>query len=124
MIILNHKFLCSEKIFKISQIDNIKNSPSNSIILFDFSEKNIKICNYCNINSVEFAIRVKNIKEILFSANLNAKYIFISDKNLAFKAQKIADNYMYDSKIILEISSDNELEESALNEIDGVIFKN
>ena len=123
MIILNHKFLSSEKIFEVSEINDIKDSPSNSTILFDFSEKNIEICNYCNINSVEFAIRVKELKEVLFSANLNAKYIFISDKSLALKAQKIADNYMYDSKIILEIGSDRDLEESALNEIDGVIFK-
>ena len=123
MIILNHKLLQSEKTFEISKIEDIKSSPSNSTILFNFSEANIEICNYCNINDVEFAIRVESISEILLSANLNAKYIFISDKNLALKAQKIADNYMYDSKIILEISSDKELQESALNGIDGVVYK-
>ena len=37
--------------------------------------------------------------------------------------QKIAENYMFDSKILAIIKSNDELEEIALDEIDGVIYK-
>jgi hypothetical protein len=119
MLILNHKDLQSETFSKINSIDEIKKSPSNSSLIFDFD---IELCKYCNQNSLFFGVRVNSIKEILFSANLNAKYIFINDKELILKAQKIADDYLYDAKIILEITKEEELEWSALNGIDGVIW--
>ena len=46
------------------------------------------------------------------------------EKELAKQIQKIADNYMYDSKILAIIKSNDELENIAKNEIDGVIYKN
>ncbi len=119
MLVLNHKDLKSEIFSKINSIQEIKFTQSNSTLIFDF---NIEICNYCNQNSLEFGVRIKRVKEVIFSANLNAKYIFINDEELILKAQKIADDYMYDSKIILEIKSEEELEWSAINAIDGVYF--
>jgi len=37
--------------------------------------------------------------------------------------QKIAENYMFDSKIIQPIKTDDEVEEVALKGIDGVIYE-
>ena len=54
---------------------------------------------------------------------INARYIVCKDMNLAKDMQKIADNYMFDSKILLLIKNRDMLEEVALNEIDGVIIE-
>ena len=55
--------------------------------------------------------------------NLNVKYI-ISEKELSIELQKVADNYMYDSKILAVIDSNEELEQVAKLEIDGIIYRN
>ena len=67
-------------------------------------------------------IRHKNIKEALYVNALEGKYI-IADKTLAVSLQKLADNYIFDSKILALIDSNDEFEEIAKNEIDGVIYK-
>ena len=59
----------------------------------------------------------------MFSNSLRANYI-IAQKDLSKELQKIAENYMYDSKILAIIDSNNEFEEIAKNEIDGIIYKN
>lgn len=120
MVILNHKNFKSETLSEIHSLDEIKLTPSNSTLIFDFD---INLCNYCSENSLAFGTKIDAIKEIVFSANLNAKYILIDDKELVIKAQKIADDYMYDSKIILIIENEDELEWCAINGIDGVLFK-
>ena len=68
-------------------------------------------------------VYVKSIKEAIYASNFNAKYI-ICENELAKKLQKIADNYMYDSKILAIIDSNEELEQVAKLEIDGIIYRN
>ena len=63
-----------------------------------------------------------SIKEAIYANSLNAKYI-ISEKELAKAIQKIADNYMFDSKILAVIETNDEIEEIAQSEIDGIIYK-
>ena len=78
---------------------------------------------YCFENEISFAVVVNSIKEAVYSSNLNTKYI-ITNKELSKELQKIADNYMYDAKILAIIESSDEFEEIAKAQIDGVIFKN
>jgi len=49
-------------------------------------------------------------------------YHMLVEKDLSCKAQKIADDYMYDSKVIVKINSTNELEWVVSNTIDGAIL--
>ena len=66
-------------------------------------------------------VYVKSIKEAIYASNFNAKYI-ICENELAKKLQKIADNYMWDSKILTIIKSSDDLEKVAIEEIDGAIY--
>ena len=43
--------------------------------------------------------------------------------DLSVQIQKIADNYMYDSKNLVIIDSNEEFENITKNEIDGVIYR-
>lgn len=119
MIILGDKLIPFEDIFVIDSIEEIKNTKANSALIFVYDEKILK---YCFENSLNFAVLVNSTKEAIYSNSLGAKYI-VSSKTLAKEIQKIAENYMYDSKILAIISSNDEFEEITEAQIDGVIYK-
>ncbi|MFV7790375.1 hypothetical protein ACNO6Z_05900 [Aliarcobacter lanthieri] len=119
MIIIGDKLVPYEEIFFISRIEEIKNTKPNSILVFNYDEAIVK---YCFQNSLNFAVVVENLKEAIYANSLNAKYI-ISKIKLAKKIQKVAENYMFDSKILAIIDSNDELENIAKKEIDGIIYR-
>ncbi len=120
MIIIGDPHIPYGNIEKISSVDDISHTKPNITVLFDFD---FDILNYCQSNDVATAVMVKTITEVVYSALLGAKYIIVPD-NIVFQAQKIADNYMYDSKILAIITKETQIEKIALNEIDGCIYKN
>ena len=119
MIILGDKLIPFEDIFVIDSIEAIKSTKANSTLIFSYDENLLK---YCFENSLNFAVLVNSIKEAVYSNSLGAKYI-ISSKDLAKEIQKIAENYMYDSKILAIITSNDEFDEIIEAQIDGVIYK-
>lgn len=119
MIVIGDKLIPFKKFHKVSTIQEIKNTPSNSVVLFSFDDEIIK---YCFENSIIFAVCIDSVKEAVYANNLGAKYT-ISKKKLAKKVQKIADNYIFDSRNLAIIESNEEFEKMAKNEIDGIIYK-
>jgi hypothetical protein len=119
MIIIGDKLVPFEKIIYIKNLENLENTKANSTIIFDYDEKTLE---YSFKNNLSSAVIVSSIKEAIYCNSLNVKYI-ISEKNLAKKIQKIADNYMFDSKNLVIIDSNEEFEQIAKDEIDGVIYR-
>lgn len=119
MIILGDTLIPFENIFFIKRVEDIKSSSSNSTLVFEYDEKLLK---YCFENSLGYGVLVKSLKEAIYSNALNAKYV-VCDKNLDKDIQNLAENYMFDSKILSIIDSNNEIEDIALKQIDGVIYK-
>ena len=119
MIIIGDKLVPFEDIQYIQNIENIKDTKANSTIIFNYDEEVLK---YCYENEISLAVIVTSIKEAIYCNSLNVKYI-ISEKELAKQIQKIADNYMYDSKNLAIIDSNEEFEDIVKNEIDGVIYR-
>lgn len=120
MIIIGDAIVPSEAIIKISTKEEIRETQSNSTLIFNYEET---LLTYCNENNLNFAIEVSSVKEAIYGNALNAKYI-IATKSLAVKIQKVAENYMFDSKILSIINSNEDIEEIASLEIDGVIYQN
>ena len=119
MIIIGDKLVPFEEITYIKNLENIKDSKANSIVMFNYDEKTLK---YAYENELSSAVIVTSITEAIYCNSLNAKYI-ISEKHLAIQIQKIADNYMYDSKNLVIINSNEEFDHIAKDEIDGVIYR-
>ena len=119
MKIIGDNLIPFEDFFKVLSIEDIKNTKANSMLFFDFNEDLLK---YSNSENLNFLVYVSSIKEAIYASNFNAKYIICKNK-LAKKLQKIADNYMWDSKILTIIKSSEDLEKVALEEIDGAIYK-
>ena len=119
MILIGDKLVPFEEISFINSLEDIKNTKANSTISFGYNEDLLK---YSFENELNSAVIVSSIKDAVYANALNAKYI-IADKNLAKDIQKVAENYMFDSKILATIESGDEIEEIASFEIDGVIYK-
>ncbi len=120
MILIGDKLIPFVDFFNITSIDEIKNTKANSLISFRYNEN---LLTYAYENDLDYAVVVSSIKEAIYVNNLNARYI-ICEKELAKDIQKIADNYMFDSKILAVIEISDEIEEIAKKEIDGIIYKN
>ncbi|MEA1892387.1 MAG: hypothetical protein U9N33_06700 [Campylobacterota bacterium] len=123
MLIIGHRFIQSPNFYHIPNIEAISNTPSNSTIYIDFNEDNLEIINYAISNDLSLALGVGNITEIIYASALEAAFIIVP-KELARTAQEIANNYLFDAKILVHVSDEKEIEELAILSIDGVIFSN
>ena len=121
MLIFGHRFISSNNFYHINSIDAIKNMPPSSIIFIEFNENNLDIISHLQINSINFALEVKNITEIVYASALGSSYILV-DKTLAKTAQDLAQNYLFDSKILVFVEDEKDIEELALTGVDGIIF--
>ncbi|MEA3315009.1 MAG: hypothetical protein U9Q30_04065 [Campylobacterota bacterium] len=118
MIIIGDEYIPFETIENIKTIEDIKSTKPNSTLIFNFN-KDIMV--YCINNSIEYAVKVNSIVEIIYANGLEAKYILPNNSILEI-SQKLADSYMFDSKILATISKIEEIEDIAIKEIDGVIY--
>ncbi len=120
MQIFGHNFIENSKFTFVSDISEIKKTPANSIILMDFNKE---IITYCKEQNLTFGVHVETIKELVLASASQASYLLV-DKNFAKEAQNIANEYMYDAKVLLISKDEDEIEFCAKNGIDGIIFSN
>ena len=123
MFIFGHKFIPSNSFYHIPDIATIEKTPPSSTIFILFVEDNLDIVNHARQNSVPFALSVKNITQIVYASSLGASFILVP-KELAKTAQNIANEYLFDAKILVTIEDEEEIEELVLLGVDGVIFSN
>ena len=70
---------------------------------------------------VSLALHAADLKELVYVCNLGAKYV-VAYKEDAHSMQKASDNYMFDTKVLVLIDEEEDMEWVVANEIDGVIF--
>jgi len=121
VLLFGHKFIPSKKFYHVYDIDAVHSTPPSSLMYLDFSESNLDIITYLQENEISFALKVQNITQIIYASALNASYIVV-EEDLAKTAQKIAENYLFDAKILVQIEKEDAIEELALLGIDGVIY--
>ncbi len=120
MILIGHSEIQSPLFYRIESSEQIALTPSNSTLFFDYSPS---LSHYCFDNNLPSAVHVKHIKELILAHAMGASYCVV-DKSLAINAQKIADDYLFDSKILLLSHDENDIEFAAINGIDGILFTN
>ena len=119
MLILEEPF-SNEKFIKVKTLEEIKNSPPNSTLIFNYSNSSLELYNFCKVNNISYGVNIISVKELIFIANLNAKYAFCDTIEKAKKFQKIANEYLMDTKIILLVSNFDNIENIANFGIDGI----
>ncbi|OHD99469.1 MAG: hypothetical protein A3E21_04055 [Sulfurimonas sp. RIFCSPHIGHO2_12_FULL_36_9] len=123
MIFFGHRFIESENFYHISSIEAIQNTPPSSTLYIEFSETNLDIITHTFLNSMPTAIYAQNVTQLLYASSFNASFIVV-EKELAKTAQNVAENYLFDAKILVLIEKEDEIEELALLGVDGVVFSN
>jgi len=122
MKILDKPF-CNEEFYCVKTLEDIKNSPNNATLVFNYCESSLELYNFCKINNIPYGVKISDIKEMIFCANLNAKYVFCDTIEKAKDFQKIADDYLLDTKIVLLIDDFNEINDIAKHSIDAIKLK-
>jgi len=122
MLLFGLKDIESQNFVRVDTIEEIKATTPKDILLLSALKKPYSLAKYIQKNSLSYAVEVKSIKEALIASTLGASFV-LADKTLAKTLQKIADNYLWDMKILAIISSEDEIEEIALLEIDGAVLR-
>ena len=121
MIIVGHPWVKSPKFHKVFTTDDIKKSKAEDVVLLEPLVDSHTQANYCHENKIVFAIVVSTLKEAIFANSLGAKYI-ICENNDALNIQPIAQEYLFDTRILVLINHEKEINQIARGGIDGVIF--
>ena len=122
MLILEPPF-SDEKFHFVKTLNDIKNSPSNSTLVFKYCQSSLDLYNFCKINSIPYGVIISGIKELIFVSNLKAKYVFTDILQNAVSFQKIVDEYLLDTKNVFLANTLDEIEEAAKYFIDGIKLK-
>ena len=121
MLLFGHRFIQNESLYHINGVDAIEHTPNGATLFIEFEEANLDLVEYANANSLAFALSAKDVNELIYGAALNAKYLIVK-KELAKTAQKIAESYLFDAKVLVRIEDEDEIEEMAILGIDGALF--
>jgi len=122
MIVFGYKYIISPSFKKVTDINSIKKLSNQDIMFNRYNNNLIPLYLYAKRNEVKFAIKVNTLLELVIASSHGADYILVNSK-LVQKAQKYANDYLIDSKILLIIDNKNQIQEAVVNSIDGVIFK-
>jgi len=121
MLLFGHRYFKREPFYHIFDIDDIAKTPSNATIFVEFDEKSIDIIDHLRLNDISFALSVETITEAIYAENFRARYI-VCAKEVAKDIQYIAQEYLFDAKILARVEHENQIEALAKEGVDGVIF--
>ncbi len=119
MILIGDKNIPFEEISFIENKSQIEDTKPNSTVVFDYD---MELMKYCEQNGIAYGVVLDSITKAIYSNSLGAKYI-VCKKELAKTTQNIATNYMFDSRVLAIIENEDEIEELALKNVDGIIYK-
>jgi hypothetical protein len=121
MIIIGHTWIKSQRFCKIFSLEDISKTKANDIVVLEALVDSSVYAQHCQAESISFALMVDSIDDAIFANLLGAKYI-ICTEDMALIIQPIAEGYLFDTRILVTISSDKEISKIAKQGIDGVIF--
>lgn len=121
MIIIGHPWIKSDHFCKIFSIEDITNSNPKDIVLLEPLVDSHTYAQYCQENNIRFAVVVNTLDDALFANALGAKFI-ICEEDDALMIQPIAQEYLFDTRILVLIHSEKEISKIARGKVDGVIF--
>jgi len=121
MLLFGHPYIDFRPFYHIDEIDEIERTPANGTLFIHFKESNLDIIRHMQQNKLSFALEAANLSEVVYAHNLGAKYILVKEE-LAKSAQNVAENYLFDAKILCRLEKEANLDEKISEGIDGVIF--
>jgi len=121
MIIIGHPWIAGQTFKSVEALSDIAETEPTEILLLTVLEKSHELAVHCQKNKLPYAVRSNLLKDALFANALGAKY-FICDVENAEAIQKAAQEYLFDTRILAAINSEEKMESLAKMGIDGVVF--
>lgn len=121
MIIIGHPWVKSQAFYKVFSQEDIKKSKPEDIVLLEPLVDSQTLSVYCQENNIPFAVTVNSLKEAIFANALGARYM-ICEEDDALIIQPIAENYLFDTRLLVLVHEEKEIPKIARSGIDGVIF--
>lgn len=121
MQIIGHKLIKYENFNLIQTVENILNFDN---LIFEYNEDFIK---NAKDNGKTFSVIARNLNEAILANALKAKFIIIEKNNISIAKEvvKLAEFYLFDSKIAIIIENYEKDLLNAINlKVDAVIYKN
>lgn len=119
MILLGDKNIEHERLFYVQSIQMIQETPPNSTLLFSYD---ISMMQFCMKNNLNYALKIQNITHAIYANALNARYVIVSMKE-AKNIQRVAENYMFDTKVLSIVQNSSQIEAVANDGIDGIVYE-
>ena len=117
MQLIGHELVPYEPLFWRENEDQIKGGEQN---LFKFDKAMIKRAQELG---AQFCVETENLNEVIIANAAGAKFIVVP-RELASKAAKLAQDYLFDAQICVVIGGENELAALSETGADAAIFKN
>lgn len=107
-----------EEFAEVKDRAGIDSTPAKKIALCPFDKE---LMEYCQKAEVVYAVKAASITEAVYANHFGAAFIVVS-KERAKEIQEVAENYLFDAKILVPIRFEWEIERFARLGIDGVIL--
>jgi hypothetical protein len=121
MILIGHPWIESEKFCRAYTVEDIRKAEERRTILLEPLVDTHPLAQYCHQNGIEYAVVINSLDEAIYANALGAKYV-ICDEDTALMVQPVANEYLFDTRILVLIKSEKEVSKIARSGIDGVVF--
>jgi len=121
MILIGHPWVKSQHFYRVSSLEEIKNTQTTAMVLLETLDLSHEIAQYCQKNQVAYALQAERIEDAILANALGAKYVICS-KTSATQLQTVAQEYLFDTRILALIQDEKEIAQMAKEGIDGVVF--
>jgi hypothetical protein len=121
MIVIGHPWIKSQSFCKVFSIEDIKGSKANDIVLLEPLVDSHSYAQYCQDNSIAYAVVVTTLDDAIFANALGARYM-ICEEDAALMIQPMAQEYLFDTRILVLIHNNKDISKIARGGIDGVVF--
>jgi hypothetical protein len=121
MIIIGHPWISSPKFCKVFAAADIQKSKAGDIVLLEPLVDSHTLANHCKQNQISFAVTVNTLQEAIFANALGASYM-VCEEDDALIIQPVAQEYLFDTRVLALIHEEKEITKIARAGIDGVIF--
>jgi len=121
MIVIGHPWIKSQRFSKVFSVEDIKNTQTNDIVLLEPLLDSHRHAQYCQENNIAYAVLTNSLDDAVFANALGAKYM-ICEKDVALMIQPVAQEYLFDARVLVLIHNEKEISQIAKSGIDGVIF--
>ncbi len=121
MIIIGHPWVESSRFYKVFSQEDIKSSRADDIVLLEPLVDSVALAKYCKRNDIAYAVTVNTLNEAIFANALDANFIICKEDD-ASVIQPIAQEYLFDTKVLVLVHDEKDIAKVAKSGIDGVIF--